>query len=139
MILSRFIHFPCSQLLFSYMILNFRSGHLPKVSLCNFHCISLASVLATFPVHHTFLNLTILIILADLYKSRSFSLYTILNCSLTLIFLKSNIFLHTKFSDMRNLCSSLKILDHIYLFIFFYLVGWDLTPIRSLCRSPRFV
>jgi hypothetical protein len=22
---------------------------------------------------------------------------------------------------------------------FFYLVGWDLTPIRSLCRSPRFV
>jgi hypothetical protein len=23
--------------------------------------------------------------------------------------------------------------------IFFYLVGWDLTPIRSLCRSPRFV
>jgi hypothetical protein len=26
------------------------------------------------------------------------------------------------------------------LFIFFfYLVGWDLTPIRSLCRSPRFV
>jgi hypothetical protein len=24
-------------------------------------------------------------------------------------------------------------------FFFFYLVGWDLTPIRSLCRSPRFV
>jgi hypothetical protein len=23
--------------------------------------------------------------------------------------------------------------------VFFYLVGWDLTPIRSLCRSPRFV
>jgi hypothetical protein len=23
--------------------------------------------------------------------------------------------------------------------ISFYLVGWDLTPIRSLCRSPRFV
>jgi hypothetical protein len=23
--------------------------------------------------------------------------------------------------------------------LFFYLVGWDLTPIRSLCRSPRFV
>jgi hypothetical protein len=23
--------------------------------------------------------------------------------------------------------------------IFFYLVGWDLAPIRSLCRSPRFV
>jgi sorting nexin-29 len=22
---------------------------------------------------------------------------------------------------------------------FYYLVGWDLTPIRSLCRSPRFV
>jgi hypothetical protein len=28
----------------------------------------------------------------------------------------------------------------IPLFIyFFYLVGWDLTSIRSLCRSPRFV
>jgi hypothetical protein len=25
------------------------------------------------------------------------------------------------------------------IFYFFYLVGWDLTPIRSLCRSPRFV
>jgi hypothetical protein len=24
-------------------------------------------------------------------------------------------------------------------FFCFYLVGWDLTPIRSLCRSPRFV
>jgi hypothetical protein len=23
--------------------------------------------------------------------------------------------------------------------IFIYFVGWDLTPIRSLCRSPRFV
>jgi hypothetical protein len=22
---------------------------------------------------------------------------------------------------------------------FFYLVEWDLTPIRPLCRSPRFV
>jgi hypothetical protein len=21
----------------------------------------------------------------------------------------------------------------------FFLVGWDLTPVRSLCRSPRFV
>jgi hypothetical protein len=26
-----------------------------------------------------------------------------------------------------------------FFFFFFYLVGWDLTPIRSLCRSPRFV
>jgi hypothetical protein len=25
------------------------------------------------------------------------------------------------------------------LFYFFYLVGWDLTLISSLCRSPRFV
>jgi hypothetical protein len=24
-------------------------------------------------------------------------------------------------------------------YFFFYFVGWDLTPIRSLCRSPRFV
>jgi hypothetical protein len=26
-----------------------------------------------------------------------------------------------------------------WLTVFFYLVGWDLTPIRSFCRSPRFV
>jgi hypothetical protein len=30
--------------------------------------------------------------------------------------------------------------SHAQVFLFFfYLVGWDLTPIRSLCRSPRFV
>jgi hypothetical protein len=29
--------------------------------------------------------------------------------------------------------------DCIYIFFFHYLVGWDLIPIRSLCRSPRFV
>jgi hypothetical protein len=33
-----------------------------------------------------------------------------------------------------NLCFSCPVCRY-----FFYLVGWDLTPIRSLCRSPRFV
>jgi hypothetical protein len=33
------------------------------------------------------------------------------------------------FRQTRNQCT----------IVFFYLVGWDLTPIRSLCRSPRFV
>jgi hypothetical protein len=28
--------------------------------------------------------------------------------------------------------------SRVFIFIF-YLVGWDLTPIRSLCGSPRFV
>jgi hypothetical protein len=47
-----------------------------------------------------------------------------------------------KWSAPRScvVCHPVKIfLYGIFLFFYFFLVGWDLTPIRSLCRSPRFV
>jgi hypothetical protein len=78
----------------------------------NFVFIPVFPSLETFPAHHSFLDFTILTVLAGLYTSQSSLLCKILNYTIS-SFSGQNIFLSTLSSNTNNLCSSLKARGHI--------------------------
>lgn len=109
MTLRQFHPFPIPRTPQDYFISVFTYLFLPSVHIpWNFrtkilHAFRVSSIRATCPAHLNFLDFTILTILSDLYKSRSFTLCNILNCLLISSLLDPNKFLVTLFPNICNL------------------------------------
>jgi hypothetical protein len=81
---------------------------------------------ATCPAHLIILNLMIVIILSEEYKSCSSLLCSFLYPSVISSLFGRNIFLSTQFSNTLSLCSSLNGRDQVWFHILEYSI-WDLT------------
>jgi hypothetical protein len=70
-------------------------------------------ILAICSAYLSLLNFTVISVLGDLHKLLSSLLCSIVNCSFISSLLGQDVFLSTLFSDNCNLCSYLKVVDHI--------------------------
>jgi hypothetical protein len=79
----------------------------------NLYAFLFSPIRATWPAHLVLLDLIILIVLGEEYKSRSSSLCNFLHSHVTSSLFGPNIFLSTLFSNTLSLCFSLNVTDQV--------------------------